>query len=110
MPTASAAIADSWQIDDAGSGGITLTLIGKLIMTQLQSLISGIGDNTPLKEVIPDRESLKHIVVGSAKAVTSTIHNLQILGYAEVGDWSPLLPSGNPGEVMSILIRQILIK
>ncbi|MFO5492836.1 MAG: hypothetical protein ACLBM6_09910 [Cuspidothrix sp.] len=79
-------------------------------MTQLQSLISGIGDTTPLKEVIPDRESLKHIVVGSAKAVTSTIHNLQILGYAEVGDWSPLLPSGNPGEVMSILIRQILIK
>lgn len=79
-------------------------------MTQVQSFISGVNDTTPLKETTAGREPLKNILVGSAKAVTSTINNLQVLGYAEVGDWSPLLPSGNPGEVMSILTRQILIK
>ncbi|WGV26998.1 hypothetical protein [Halotia branconii] len=56
----------------------------------------------------PKREPLKHILMGSAKVVISTIHHLQVIGYASVGDWSPLLPTGNADEVMSILIRQIL--
>lgn len=49
-------------------------------------------------------------MIGSPKAVTSTIHLLQVLGYANVGDWSALLPTGNPHEVMSILSRQILMQ
>ncbi|MCC5636453.1 hypothetical protein LC593_11390 [Nostoc sp. CHAB 5844] len=55
------------------------------------------------------REPIKHLLIGSPKAVTSTIHYLQAIGYAQVGDWSPLLPTDNHDEVMSILIRQILI-
>ncbi|MEH2069269.1 MAG: hypothetical protein V7K47_14090 [Nostoc sp.] len=43
--------------------------------------------------------------MGSSKAVTSTIHYLQVVGYASAGDWSPLVPTSNPDEVMSILIR-----
>jgi hypothetical protein len=46
--------------------------------------------------------------MGSAKVVISTIHHLQVIGYASVGDWSPLLATGKADEVMSILIRQIL--
>ncbi len=53
---------------------------------------------------------IKHLLIGSPKAVTSTIHYLQVIGYASTGDWSPLLPTVNPGEVMSILIRQILMQ
>ncbi|MBD2597538.1 hypothetical protein H6G74_24910 [Nostoc spongiaeforme FACHB-130] len=53
------------------------------------------------------RERIKHLLIGSPKAVTSTIHYLQAIGYANVGDWSPLLPAEDPDEVMSILIRQI---
>ncbi|MBN3878256.1 MULTISPECIES: hypothetical protein [unclassified Nostoc] len=56
----------------------------------------------------PNREPIKHLLIGSPKAVSSTIHYLQVIGYASVGDWSPLLPTANPGEVMSILSRQIL--
>ncbi|WP_414551117.1 hypothetical protein [Anabaena sp. CCY 0017] len=56
------------------------------------------------------REPVKHLLIGSPKAVTSTIHYLQVVGYASTGDWSPLLPTSNPGEVMSILIRQILMQ
>lgn len=55
------------------------------------------------------REPLRHLLIGSPRGVTSTIHNLYGLGYAEVGIWSPLLPTPNPGEVMSILTRYILL-
>ncbi|MBD2491602.1 hypothetical protein [Aulosira sp. FACHB-615] len=58
----------------------------------------------------PHREPIKHLLIGSPKAVTSTIHYLQVIGYASVGDWSPLQPTGNPDEVMSILSRQISIQ
>lgn len=56
----------------------------------------------------PKREPIKHLLIGSPKAVTSTIHFLQVIGYANVGDWSQLIPTANHDEVMSILIRQIL--
>ncbi|WP_427161827.1 hypothetical protein ACQFX9_09735 [Aliinostoc sp. HNIBRCY26] len=61
------------------------------------------------QQPLPHREPIKHLLIGSPKTVTSTIHYLQVIGYASVGEWSPLLPTANPGEVMSILIRQILI-
>ncbi|MBD2336667.1 hypothetical protein H6G64_06635 [Calothrix sp. FACHB-156] len=58
----------------------------------------------------PHRKPIKHLLIGSAQAVTSTIHYLQVIGYASTGDWSPLVPTENPDEVMSILIRQILMQ
>jgi hypothetical protein len=78
-------------------------------------LSSADDPNTPVPsktadKTAPLREPLKHLLIGSPKAVTGTIHYLQVLGYADVGDWSPLLPSPNPGEVMSILSRQILVQ
>jgi hypothetical protein len=64
----------------------------------------------PTQKPVPKREPIKHILIGSPKAVTSTIHYLQVIGYASVGDWSPLIPTDNPDQVMSILIRQILMQ
>lgn len=58
----------------------------------------------------PNREPLKHLLIGSVKGVTSTIHRLQLVGYADVGDWSQLLPTANPDEVMSILNRPVVVK
>lgn len=58
----------------------------------------------------PSRETLKHLVIGSPKAVKSTIYSLQVLGYAQVSDWSRLIPTANPGEVMSILSRSITVQ
>ncbi|BAY93666.1 MULTISPECIES: hypothetical protein [unclassified Tolypothrix] len=60
--------------------------------------------NSPAKQ---EREKIKHTLIGSSKAVMATIRVLHQLGYADIGDWSPLLPTNNPGEVMSILIRSI---
>lgn len=59
---------------------------------------------------IPERETIKHTLIGSTKAVTGTIRVLHQVGYANISDWSPLLPSPNPGEVMSILIRTITVQ
>ncbi|BAZ51531.1 hypothetical protein NIES4103_41880 [Nostoc sp. NIES-4103] len=60
-------------------------------------------------KLLPTREPIKHLLIGSPKAVTGTIHYLHIIGYANVGDWSQLISTGNGDEVMSILIRQILV-
>ncbi|MBH8565193.1 hypothetical protein I8748_23920 [Nostoc sp. CENA67] len=56
----------------------------------------------------PNRKPIKHILIGSPKVVTSTIHYLQVIGYANVNDWSQPQQTGNPDEVMSILVRYIL--
>ncbi len=56
-----------------------------------------------------DRESLRLLVIGSRHGVTTTIQTLHRLRFAEVSDWSPLLPAPTPGEVMSILTRTILL-
>ncbi|MEA5551854.1 hypothetical protein VB713_12955 [Anabaena cylindrica UHCC 0172] len=79
-------------------------------MTQIQNFLASANDTTVVKEQPSNREPLKHLLIGSRRTVTSTIHHLQVIGYADVGDWSEPIPTGNVGEFMSILIRQILIK
>ncbi|MBE9116756.1 hypothetical protein IQ249_12685 [Lusitaniella coriacea LEGE 07157] len=65
----------------------------------------------PLRQPeIPHREPLKHLLIGSPKTVRGAIHALHVLGYAEVGAWSPLIPTTNEGEVMSILVRQVWVR
>lgn len=54
----------------------------------------------------PKQEIVKIKVIGSRKAVFKTIHNLYLLGFAAVGDWSPPQPSNKPGEFVSVLIRR----
>jgi hypothetical protein len=63
-----------------------------------------------VENIPPGREALKHLLIGSPKGVTNAIHSLQVRGYAEVGAWSPLLPTANPGEVMSILLKYIQVQ
>jgi hypothetical protein len=58
----------------------------------------------------PKNEKIKHILIGSQRAVTITIRVLDQLGYANINDWSPILPSENPGEVISVLIRSISVR
>jgi len=67
------------------------------------SKVSDLASKTSTAE--PDRESLRILVIGSRQGVLGTIQTLHRLRFAEVHEWSPLLPSANPGEVMSILTR-----
>jgi hypothetical protein len=61
----------------------------------------------PISPQLQEPEKIKHILIGSHKAVSNTIQVLQQLGYADIQDWSPLLATENSGEVMSVLIRDI---
>jgi hypothetical protein len=45
------------------------------------------------------------ILLGEPKWVKGIIHRLHSLGIAEVGSWSKLTPTRNPGEFISILKR-----
>jgi hypothetical protein len=75
-----------------------------------------VASETPISDPIEstvepplsDREPLKILIIGSRRGVTSTIQTLHRLRFAEVREWSPLIPTANPGEVMSILSRYIL--
>jgi hypothetical protein len=65
-------------------------------------------NNTPAQPR-PNRERLKIIVVSSPRVVNSTIRTFHTLGYARVDEWSPLQPTPNPNEVMSVLSRNVAI-
>ena len=62
--------------------------------------------NNP-NEPTPGKETVRVLVIGSRKGVNSTIHTLHSLGFAEVNEWSRLLPAPNSREVMSILTRHL---
>jgi len=67
---------------------------------------------TPLPAIAspePNRHPLKILIISSPTGVNNTIHTFYRLGYAEVSEWSKPQPTQNPGEVMSILSRRILI-
>lgn len=58
----------------------------------------------------PGRERIKHLLIGSRRTVKATINALHVKGYAEVREWSKLQPAGilgEPGEVVSVLIRHV---
>jgi hypothetical protein len=52
-----------------------------------------------------DRQPIRVLVCGVPKGVDNLIHYLHVLGFAEVGEWSPPLPSPISGEVIRILTR-----
>jgi hypothetical protein len=66
----------------------------------VQGLLSGLENGTA------NGDRLRLLAIGTRAGVIETIHTLHVLGYAEAGAWSPMLPVPNSTEVMSILMRQ----
>jgi hypothetical protein len=54
---------------------------------------------------ISGKPANRMILLGNPKWVKGIIHRLHSLGIAEVGSWSKLTRTRNPGEVISILKR-----
>ncbi|WP_121970324.1 hypothetical protein [Leptolyngbya sp. BC1307] len=52
-------------------------------------------------------EPVRHMLFGTPSAVQVTIQQLHHLNYAEPNDWSQLLPTGRPNEVMAILTKRV---
>jgi hypothetical protein len=71
----------------------------------------------PLPVRYPNREPIRHLLIGSPTLVQHTIHQLHNLRYAEAGLWSPEILATdseirltlNPGEVLRILLRYAAI-
>ncbi|MDZ7958168.1 MAG: hypothetical protein RMY34_09740 [Aulosira sp. DedQUE10] len=61
----------------------------------------------PSMQPDPDREPVSFLIIGSWQTVTSTIHTLYKMGFAEISEWSPLLAASEPGKVMKILTRSV---
>ena len=57
----------------------------------------------------PIHETVRHMLFGSTKAVQHTIKLLHKLNYAEPNDWSKPIPTGQPNEVVSVLIRKVRV-
>lgn len=51
---------------------------------------------------------LRRLAAGSPQAVQSCVLMLYRLRYARPEDWSPPLPTVNPGKVMRILTKQLM--
>ena len=57
----------------------------------------------------PEYASGRHLLFGTLVYVQTTIRLLHKLNYAEPNDWSRPLPTGQPNEVMAILINRVRI-
>ncbi len=57
----------------------------------------------------PKREPVKLYLIGSLQGIASITHTLHHRGFAEVNDWGQPQPTGNAGEYVSVLIRQVLL-
>jgi hypothetical protein len=55
-----------------------------------------------------ERKPVRFLVISCREGITETIHTLHSMGFAEAGQWSPVLPAPNhPGEFMSILTKYV---
>jgi hypothetical protein len=55
----------------------------------------------------PEREPVQILVIGSKEGVTNIVHSLHSHHFAEVREWSPLMPAPVPGKKMRMLIRNV---
>ena len=66
-----------------------------------------------LKAPIPDlpagKKPIRLLAAGIPDGVNGMVQHLHVIGFAEIGEWSPPLPSPVPGEVIRILTRYIII-
>ena len=49
------------------------------------------------------------ILVSSPEVVKNTIRTLYVKGFAQVDEWSPPQRTPNPNEVVSVLLRNIVL-
>jgi hypothetical protein len=94
--------------------GTILSFPPQMVYAQTLGFVPGGGDTLP--SVIPaldtlpgsrgDRELVRIMIFGSPYAVNYTIRWLFKLDFAQVNEWSFLMPAGN-GEFMSIVTKRI---
>ncbi|HEY9629275.1 MAG TPA: hypothetical protein V6C84_18390 [Coleofasciculaceae cyanobacterium] len=70
-------------------------------------------DQCPDRATLPianwrrDREPVQIIVMGSEQGIETMIHRLYLCRFAEVHEWTILLPAPVPGKLMRSLTRYV---
>jgi hypothetical protein len=62
------------------------------------------GDRVQAVEVLPEREPVKVVLMGSIAGVKEQIHKLHVLGFVDAGDWSRIVSVPGEAVVMSVLV------
>jgi len=88
-----------------------------------QTPTSGAPASTESFSPTPQREEVRHLLIGPPKAVERTIRILHVMGYADPNDWSRPIPLGEggsaalaalfgvqPGEVVRVLTKHLLME
>jgi hypothetical protein len=63
----------------------------------------------PISNVPTGKYPIRILVYGIPQGVDNILHQLHVLRFAEVGEWSPPLPSPIEGEVIRILVRHFSV-
>ena len=77
-----------------------------------EELLPAPASERPAIEFFPptdDPEMLRVLAIGSRAVVNIFVHRLHQANIAHFSEWSRLLPTPNPGEVMRILTKRIPI-
>jgi hypothetical protein len=59
-----------------------------------------------LTPLAPGQEQQRILIISRPAWVRETIHDLHARGFANVNDWSSVVPAANPDEAISILTRR----
>ncbi len=55
-----------------------------------------------------EKGSFTHILLGDYKAIMAAINSMGVLGYCDRTKWMKPIPTGRPGEYISLMTRRIL--
>ncbi|WP_017653897.1 hypothetical protein [Fortiea contorta] len=76
-----------------------------------EEFISRTSDSNSPPSSVPNRESVKILLIGSRQGINSIIRWLYRLGFAEVAAWSKpqVAPNSEDREMMSITVKQVTL-
>jgi alkanesulfonate monooxygenase SsuD/methylene tetrahydromethanopterin reductase-like flavin-dependent oxidoreductase (luciferase family) len=78
---------------------------GENIMAQ-EFLSDSTGSARPNSDAgEPEREAVDFMIIGSREGVMAEIRKFYAMGFAQVDEWSPLIPVPNSHRMMTILVR-----
>jgi hypothetical protein len=78
----------------------------KQVLDMAEEFVSGGDFSTPSPNFADLNPRWNRVIlIGEPSWVLTTIHQLHLQGFAEVGDWSQPLPTQNPGEAIAVLKR-----
>jgi len=63
----------------------------------------------PVPAPTPEYETVRHILFGRPIIIQATIKHLYALNYAEPNEWSKLMPTAHPNEVMAIFTKRVRV-